>query len=236
MERNSTRAPEGATTLTTKEAWDAAFAAWEAAKVAFDFAEAAFSTSHSEAVTKAESDTATGKAITKLAKLTDQRAKEENDTRFAALLTPAPDLLAVLWKMRTLYGEGDFEGDTHSSAWDLKYPAAVIADIERLQSDFATTWLAAWTKDGGSVVIDDEGKAQIGWPAYDLSPNYRAPDAAWPQEVRDNAFLQGQAMHDATMKARYEALRMVPGGVAMLKAHMSAKGVRVAIRDMEQGK
>lgn len=116
------------------------------------------------------------------------------------------------------------------------YPGAVIADLERLQTKFAGAWLAAWTHDGGSVVIDDEGKAQVGWPVYDLSPNYCAPDAAWPQEVRDNAFLQGQSMHDATMKARYEALRMVPGGVAMLKAHMSAKGVRVAIRDMERGK
>ena len=38
------------------------------------------------------------------------------------------------------------------------------------------------------------------------------------------------------MKARYEALKTIPGGVDMLKAHMRAKGIRVAVAVMEQGK
>ena len=36
MNGDSTPAPESATTLSTKEAWDAAFATWEAAKAAYD--------------------------------------------------------------------------------------------------------------------------------------------------------------------------------------------------------
>jgi hypothetical protein len=31
------------------------------------------------------------------------------------------------------------------------------------------------------------------------------------------------------MKARYEAIRMIPGGVDALKAHMRANGIRVAV-------
>ena len=123
--------------------------------------------------------------------------------------------------------------------WVERITLAAIRSVHSMQAEqvaFVEAWLAAWTKDGGSVVIDDDGKAQVGWPVYDLSPNYRAPDAAWAQEVRDNAFLHGQASHDATMKARYEALRMFPGGVDALKAYMRAKGTRVALHTMEQGK
>lgn len=104
------------------------------------------------------------------------------------------------------------------------------------QAAFAAQWLAAWTKDGGSVVIDDDGKAQIGWVTYDFSPNYRAPDPAWPDAVRDHSYICGQTAHDATMKARFEALKMLPGGVDALKAHMHAKGVRVAVHTTEHGK
>lgn len=229
MNACSTRAPNGATTLTTKEIWDDAFAAWESAKVAYEFADAAYDTARAEA----GDDEAHKPALDRLCALEDETAQRENETRFGLILTPAPDFRAVRWKMQTLFGEGDHDGDEHSSAWHRRYPAAVIADVERLQSEFAVAWLAAWTKDGGSVVIDDEGKAQIGWPVYDLSPNYRAPDPAALQEVRDNIFLHAQAFHDATMKTRYDALRMVPGGVDAIKDHMRAKGIRVAI--LEQG-
>ncbi len=102
------------------------------------------------------------------------------------------------------------------------------------QTAFIAEWLAAWTKDGGSVVIDDEGRAQIGWTVYDLSPAYQAPDPAWHDAVRDNAFLHAQAHHDATMKARFDAIRMAPGGVDALKAYMAAKGIRVAVSTTEQ--
>jgi hypothetical protein len=205
--------------------WDAAFAAWEAAKVAYDFAEAAYETAHKEAGEDADQST----AVSKLATMLDQSAAVENDTRFALILTPAPDMSAALWKLRSLYADEDDGKGEYTSDWRREYPLAVIADLERLQSEYAEAWLAAWTADGGSVVIDDDGKVQIGWATYDYSPNYRAPDPAWPEAVRDHSYICGQAAHDATMKARYEAIRMIPGGVDALKAHMRANGIRVAV-------
>lgn len=218
---------------TATEAWDANFAAWQAAKADYDAAAAQHDADYEQAQ-------ATGRRYDEaLAARVDAFATVECDTRMALILTPAPGLPAVSVKMDLLFGPSQFSdfgaSDECISAWHRRYTDAVLADMTRLQSDFAAAWLADWTKDGGSVVIDDEGKAQIGWPVYDLSPNYRAPDAAWPQEVRDNAFLHGQAMHDATMKARYEALRMFPGGVDTVKAFMRAKGVRVAIHTTEAG-
>jgi hypothetical protein len=232
MADDSTTARESATTLSTKEAWDAAFAAWEAAKVDYDFAEAAYDTARTEAGEEADQST----ALRKLAAILDQRAEAENETRFALLLTPAPDMEAALWKLRSLYADEDDGNGEYTSDYKRKYPLAVLADLERLQSEYIEAWLAAWTADGGSVVIDDEGKANIGWPVYDLSPNYRAPDPTWPDAVRDHSFICGQAAYDATMKARFAALKMTPGGVDMLKAHMRAKGIRVAVAVMEQGK
>jgi len=123
--------------------------------------------------------------------------------------------------------------------WSERLALAAIRSLRAMQAElvaFVEAWLAAWTKDGGSVVIDDDGKAQIGWVTYDFSPNYRAPDPAWPDAVRDNTFLHAQAHHDATMKARFDALKMFPGGVEALKAHMQAKGVRVAVHTTEHGK
>lgn len=211
--------------------WDANFTAWESAKAEYDFADGAYQTAHKEA---GGGDTAdNGPAVIKLLALLDRRATGENKSRFELLLTPAPDFAAVAWKLHALYGVGDFEGDEYTSAWRREYPLSVIADVARLQSTFAEAWLADWIKDGGSVVIDDEGKAQFGWPAYDLSPAYREPDADLPQEVRENSFLHAQAHYDATMKARYEALKLVPGGAGMVKAHMQLLGMRCALRSVE---
>ena len=123
--------------------------------------------------------------------------------------------------------------------WSERLAFAAIRSLRAMQAEqiaFVEAWLAAWTKDGGSVVIDDEGKAQIGWVTYDYSPNYRAPDPAWPEAVRDHSYICGQTAHDATMKARFEALKMLPGGVDAVKAHMQAKGVRVAVHTTEHGK
>ena len=123
--------------------------------------------------------------------------------------------------------------------WSERLAFASIRSLRAMQAEqvaFVEAWLAAWTKDGGSVVIDDDGKAQIGWVTYDFSPNYRAPDPAWPDAVRDNTFLHAQAFHDATMKARFDALKMFPGGVDALKTYMRAKGTRVAVHTMEKGK
>jgi len=233
MADNSTGAPESATTLNTKALWDAAFAAWEAAKVEFDFAECAYTTAHNEA--GGDQDADNNPAVGKLREAMDRRAAVENEARFALVETPAPHLAAVSLKLDLLFGPENYGTDSeYIPPWHRDFLTAVMADVQRLQSDYCEAWLAAWTKDGGSVVIDDNGKAQIGWPAYDLSPSYQAPNADWSDALRDHAFISGQAAYDATMKARYEALKTVPGGVDMLKSHMRASGVRVVAPVMEQ--
>lgn len=234
MKADSTRAPEGATTFTTKDTWAAAFAAWEAAKADYDFAEAAYETAHKEAGGGDEADNNPG--VAKLCELMDERAASENDTRFALILTPAPDFSAVTWKLTSLYGAGDYDGDDHSSAWHHRYPAAVIADMERLQSEFANAWLSAWTKAGGSVVIDDEGEAHFGYPTYDLAPNCVQSNPDLPSEMNENAFLHAQADYYATMRERFNLLKALPGSADAIKAHMRAKGIRVAVHTTEQGK
>lgn len=213
------------------ETWDAAFAAWSADRSNYDAA----AKLHDE-------DSATARAEgrqfdSELAQRCDEAGMAESNSRFALILIPAPHFGAVMVKMRLLWQRTDDpEGEEYTDGWHRKYPDGVIADMQRLQSGFSEAWLAAWTKDGGSVVIDDDGKAQIGWVTYDFSPNYRAPDPAWPDAVRDNTLLHAQAHHDATMKARFDALKMFPGGVEALKAHMQAKGVRVAVHTTEHGK
>lgn len=225
MTGTSTGAPVGATTLTTKETWDAAFAAWEAAKVDCDFAEAAYETAHKEAGGDEEADN--NPVVAKLCDVLDKRAGIENETRFALILTPAPDFTAVTWKLTALYGAGDYDGDDHSSAWHLRYPSAVIADMERLQSEFATAWLSAWTKAGGSVVIGDDGKTQASYSTYDLSPVYRAPRSDMGEEAERQDGCWNDGHYYGTMKALFAGLQSVPGGGEMLKAHMRAKGVRI---------
>lgn len=151
---------------------------------------------------------------------------------------------AAVYQFDTAEDEGPcYSGDLdHFTAqgdrrdWKDRLLASALRSLraqQEAQAAFVAEWLAAWTKDGGSVVIDDEGKAQIGWTVYDLSPAYRAPDPAWPDAVRDSTVLQAQAHHDATMKARYDAIRMTPGAVDALKAYMSANGIRVAVGTTE---
>ena len=233
MESISIRAPERATTLTTKEIWDAAFAAWEAAVVKFEFAEAAFTAAHDEAGGGAQASQAP--AVKKLGTLADNLAGVENETRFALLLTPAPDFAAVAWKLTKLYSEGDFEGDEHSSAWHRRFPEAVIADMERLQSEFAEVWLAAWTKDGGAVIICDDGALQYSFPTYDRSPRYVAPADHMDAQFAAHFNQTNDQHYHSTMNARVDTLRMIPGGRGMIKSYMQAKGLRVAMIEREQG-
>lgn len=215
------------------DAWGANFAAWQAAKADYDAAAALHDADYGQA--QAEGRRYNGS----LAARVDELASVECDTRMALILTPAPGLPAVSVKMDLLFGSSQFSdfgaSDECISAWHRRYTDAVLADMARLQSDFAAAWLADWTKDGGSVVIDDEGKAQIGWPVYDLSPNYREPEPTLPQEVRDVSFIYCSTAHDVTMKARFDALKMVPGGIDMLKAYMQAKGIRVAVHTTDAG-
>src|SRR3546814_721609 len=237
MVADSTRAPDGATTFTNTAA--AITAAWDRREAAF------------RAVRAMPDDPATGGN-------TDEQEAQwaiidaAEAEMVASVATTARGAEVQLW-CAAVYQFDDAEDEAPCYRGDLDYFIAQgdkrdwkdrlllaalrsLRDQQDAEAAFIDAWLAAWIRDGGSVVIDDEGKAQIGWVMYDLSPNYRAPDPAWPEAVRDNTFLHAQATHDATMKARYDALRMVPGGVDMLKAHMRAKGIRVAVHTTEQGK
>lgn len=237
MDGVSTRAPEGATTFTNNDA--AITAAWDRRAAAF------------LAVRALPDDPTTGGE-------TDEQSAEwaiidaaEEDIRSSVAATSRGAEIQ-LW-CAAVYQFDDAEDEAPCYRGDLDYFIAqgdkrdwkdrlLLAALRSLRAQqdaeaaFIDAWLAGWINDGGSVVIDDEGKAQIGWVMYDLSPSYRAPDPAWPEAVRDNTFLHAQAFHDATMKARFDGLRMVPGGVDMLKAYMRANGIRVAVPTMGQGK
>ena len=237
MKADSISAPEGATTFTNNDA--AITAAWDRRATAF------------LAVRALPDDPATGGE-------TDEQSEQwaiidaaEAEIR-SGVATTARGAEIQLW-CAAVYQFDDAEDEAPCYRGDLDYFIAQgdkrdwkdrlllaalrsLRDQKDAEAAFIDKWLAAWIKDGGSVVIDDEGKAQIGWVMYDLSPNYRAPDPAWTEAVRDNTFLHAQATHDATMKTRFDALRMAPGAVDALKVYMQAKGIRVAVHTMEQGK
>ncbi|MBL9066493.1 MAG: hypothetical protein JNN10_09395 [Sphingopyxis sp.] len=231
MERNSTRAPEGATTFTNKD--DAAIIA------AFDRRAAAFAK-----LGGLPDPVTTGSGTDEQTALWSVIDVAEAEI-CTSIATTARGAELQLWTAATyLFDTAEDEGPCyradldHFTAqgdrrdWKDRLALSALRSLraqQEAQSAFIGAWLAAWTAYGGSVVIDEDGKAQIGWVTYDFSPNYRAPDPAWPDTVRDNMFLHAQAHHDATMKARYEAIRMVPGGVDALKAHMRANGIRVAV-------
>lgn len=234
MTADSISAPNGATTLTTKETWDAAFAAWGSAQTAYEFADAAHDTARAEA----GDDEQHKPVLDRLAALEDETAQRENETRFGLILTPAPDLNAVSFKLNLLFGQEYAElgdDDEFVSSWHRKFTDTVAADIARLQSEFAEAWLAAWTKDGGAVIICDDGTLQYSFPTYDRSPRYVAPAAHMDEQFAAH-FLQTSDQHyHSTMNARVEVLRMIPGGSGMIKCHMQANGLRVAMIEREQG-
>lgn len=231
MNADSISAPDGATTLSTKD--DAAIIA------AFDRRAAAFAK-----LGGLPDPVTTGSGTDEQTALWSVIDVAEAEI-CTSIATTARGAELQLWTAATyLFDAAEDEGPCYSADldhftaqgdrrdWKDRLLMSALRSLhaqKEAQSAFVEEWLAAWTADGGSVVIDDEGKAQIGWTVYDLSPAYQAPDPAWPDAVRDNHFLHAQAHHDATMKARFEAIRMIPGGIDTLKAHMRAKGIRVAV-------
>lgn len=233
MTADSISAPEGATTLTTKETWDAAVAAWEAAKVAFDFADALDDAARGEAGYNSAEP-----AAAKIVAMLDERAQVENKTRFALIELPAPDFEAVSFKMNLLFGQDYAElgdADEYVSSWHRKFTDAVTADVERLQTEFAEAWLAAWTKDGGAVMVCPDGELQYSFPTFDRSPRYVAPADHMDEQFAARFVQTGDQHYHSTMNARVETLRMIPGGRGMIKSYMRAKGLRVAMIEREQG-
>lgn len=237
MNVDSISAPDGATAFTTNDATISA--AWESRVEAFAKLPGLRPADDNADYTSDEQAQwdiidAADKAIHAATAATPHEAEMQLWTSLYYLFLDNEQVNATHRRDLDWFAERDDKFD-----WSERLAFAAIRSLRAMQAErdaFAEAWLATWTKDGGSVVIDDDGKAQIGWVMYDFSPNYRAPDPAWPEAVRDNTFLHAQATHDATMKARFDALRIVPGGVHALKAYMRAKGIRVAVHTMEQGK
>ena len=198
--------------------WDANFEAWQAAKSNYEAA----AKLHDDDIAAAE---AHGRQFDEmLAKQCNDTGTVESNARFALILTLAPDFAAVLIKMRLLWQRTDApEADEYTEGWHRRYPDAVIADMVRLQSEFAEAWLAPWETDGGVALVCPDGKLQLSFPTYELSPRYVAPaDHMGEQFARDFHITNGQH-YQSTMNARVDALKVVPGGSDMIKAHIVAK-------------
>lgn len=153
----------------------------------------------------------------------------------AAMLAEADSVEGIRWKIEQLVKESVENGEWRDDLAEV-YTAAIIADAQRPILSFAEAWLSAWTKAGGSVVIDDEGEAHFGYPTYDLAPNCVQCNPDLPSELNENAFLHAQADYYATMRERFNLLKALPCGADAIKAHMRAKGIRVAVLTTEQGK
>lgn len=215
MGADSTPAPDGATALTIADEWKRlmathteAFAVDAAINAVYDRA-----LEEKRDLSKLEADwNAAGEAL--------------HDARDNLLLADAPDYPAVQWKLAQLFSEGDYKDDQHISAWNRKFTDAIMSDMARLAGQFATAWLAFFAKGGGSVHLLPDGKAQFGYPAYDLSPEYAALGrdevSAKHRDSRYN-FLDGR--YHGAMNAALDGLATIPGGAEMIKANMRARGV-----------
>lgn len=214
----STLAPEGATTLTIKETWDVALAAWQTAKADYDEAAALHDADW-------EAAEATGrKPDAELGARVDALATPESETRLALMTTPAPDFGAVILKIKMLWVRDDTpENDEYTEAWHRRYPDAVLADMIRLQTEYAGAWVAAWEKDGGAALVCPDGKLHLSFPTYELSPRYVAPAEHMEQWFADNFVATNAQHYHSTMNARIDALKTVPGGVDMVKAYVATK-------------
>jgi hypothetical protein len=230
MTSDSTTAREGATTLTIREQWHAVWATYEATKAIAEAVDAEYDAAWREA----GGDVAASRvpAVDRLGDLAEETGQAQSKLFGQMILTPAPDIAAVLLKMVAMFGQGDTgPDDDMAPQWVLTYPQAVIADLERLQSEAATGWLDQWTKEGGSVAIDDEGHLQV---AYRADSAHQAKPSGMGEEVDLQESRWQDGRYHGTMQAMYDALRMF-GGAGAIKAHMRNIGAR-QIAPKEQGK
>jgi hypothetical protein len=226
MDADSTTAPNGATALTIRALWDANFAAWQAAKSDYDTAAATHDADYEAAEAEGR------KGDSELAKACDDAGALESAARFALVLTPAPDFPTVRIKFDLLFGDDMFgAADDYATAWNRQYTDAIRADMARLQSEAAAAWLARWTENGGSVLIDDEGKAQFSWPA-DSNVPMRESGMGEQADRQDSCWRDGN--YHGIMRGLFQSLGA--GLSDIIKAQMRADGTRVIYRPREQGK
>jgi hypothetical protein len=125
-----------------------------------------------------------------------------------------------------------FTANTDELDWSDKLIVSAVRSL-RAQQDaetaFAEAWLSRWTKEGGAVVIDDQGKVQASFTTYELSPVYKEARSELGEgpDRQNNYWNDGR--YYGTMNALFDVLKMAPSSIGTIKAHMRAKGVRVVV-------
>ncbi len=112
--------------------------------------------------------------------------------------------------------------------WELRLILSSIRALRAMteaQHQFADAWLALWTEKGGSVHLEPIGKAQIGFPTYDLSRTYEKMAHRYEGVGADHNQTWDDGHYYGAMNAMYAALTAHPGGAAMVKARMRDKGI-----------
>jgi hypothetical protein len=231
MGADSTLAPPSATTLTTND--DAAiFAAWDRRKAAYAKLEELRPEDISADYTPEERD-----------QFGILDAAEE--TIRSSTATTARGVELQLWTgLYHLFAKGEasaaalngdlawFDANEDEPDWSDRLVIAAIRSLraqQEAETAFADAWLARWTKEGGAVVIDDQGKVQASFTTYELSPVYQEARS----ELGEGADRQNNYWNDGryygTMNALFDVLKMAPSGISTIKAHMRARGIRVVV-------
>lgn len=138
----------------------------------------------------------------------------------AMMRIEAPTSFALALKLQALAG----------CPWEHgSYIDRLTADASILSLQFAHMWLERWKSHGGSVTInpDEPNKAWIGHPAYAFSPT-AAEDAARSEKagLTEEQAAQNrswyQPFYDGKARELYDVLEDMPGGIAAVKAIVSA--------------
>lgn len=147
------------------------------------------------------------------------------DAETALIMTPADALADISFKI-----------DLTHKRWADFYPpddwnAAILADLASLQTRFAEAWLDQWVGKGGSAILCDGDKVQLGFPTYDRSPEYEALTDA----QRENWSSQFDGNYYGTMNTLVACVKLLPGGVDVIKAHMRDTGKTAIYRQRGEG-
>lgn len=105
-------------------------------------------------------------------------------------------------------------------------PRPIPESLEAGLDLFAAAWLQNWAESGGSVCVDAQGKAQLGFPVYHDSPDYIAPVDDLPEWLRRHNETFRDGLYHGKMRALLDLIQAVPCGCDALKRHMTVHGMR----------
>jgi len=92
---------------------------------------------------------------------------------------------------------------------------------------FAAAWLQIWTDEGGSVHVEKDGRATMGFPEGPLAGTGGEADQPNEWEAERARWLNGH--HHGRMRALLDLLERMPGGAAAVKAHLHSHGIRYLV-------